>query len=166
MIGFIKKHKEAIASFVFYLGMTASICVILYTLIWLSKTSRARDIEKNVMVELVDRENRDSMSAFMSIIVEANQTLVNNPRDCRWLVLTEIAQPCYVSRKLDGSVSYEKPTNQKILIWIPVDSVTWKATNLGESIPQISPLYIGNNIYNGDISRLKTRIIDKKDRGF
>jgi len=164
-----QKTKTVLQDILKALGISISIAsvgiFIVAMILWSSNEKRQRAEEKT-HVEYVVRENKDSMSAFMSVIVESNQTLVNNPRHCRWLLLGEITQPCYISKTYDGSLIYEKPSREKVLIWIPTDSMTWKRTKNGNPLDLKSPLYIGNNVYNGDLNRLKMTIIDKKDRGF
>ena len=164
-----QKTKTILQDILKFLGISLSIITvglfIVGMILW-SINEKKQRIEEKSHVDNIIRENKDSMSAFMSVIVEANQTLVNNPRYCRWLLLGELTQPCYISKSYDGSLIYEKPSREKILIWIPTDSMTWTRTKNGKSIELKYPLYIGNNIYNGDLNRLKMIVIDKKDRGF
>lgn len=108
--------------------------------------------------------NRDSISAFMSVIIEANQTLVRNPEDCHWLLLTEIFEPGYIHRS-DNKIEYEKPTKESVLIWIPTSYEIFDTIQVGYSIPR-NDFYIGNNLYNGDLEHIKIRVAGKEDRGF
>lgn len=108
--------------------------------------------------------NRDSLSAFMSVIIEANQTLVKDPRDCHWLLLTEIFEPGYI-HKSDNKIVYERPTKESVLIWIPTSSEIFDTIQIGSNIPR-QDFYIGNNLYNGDLEHIKIRVAGKEDRGF
>ena len=122
---------------------------------------QARSSVQDSMIEL----SRDSLSAFMSVIIEANQTLVTKPQECRWLLLTEISEPSYASKDSQGRVTYAKPTLESVKIWIPTSVETYSSVIIGSSIPKDS-MPIGNTLYNGDLEHVKARVIGKIDRGF
>jgi len=164
---YIDKYKDFFGVILIITVITLPGLFLYYALEQDEKISREREA-REAKTEQGLTESRDSLVAFMSVIIEANQALVNDPKSCRWLLLTEIKQPYYAVRHGDGwtSLKLEKPFNDVVYIWIPTDNETWTKSSRGSDLTKCRPLFIGSKAYNGDLKKIHMRVIDKQDRGF
>lgn len=154
-------------------GWTSILLIISFVIIIGAYAGIANFQERIEVVEWQDskqdsviQENQDSLSAFMSVIIEANTALVKRPKDCRNLVLVKIQQPCYATKKSKTEIEWTKPLNESVLIWIPTDLKSWVWCEPGKDLKDRSPLLIGGEYYNGDLNKISMEVVTKEDRGF